>query len=190
MKVMAPTLSEDQLMARARRLSLVFLIGIGLAIVGNAGAAAQAPPAGSYLKTCNRAWISGNTLRALCPSQRWRDVRDSNSRVENILSDGGSVIQGRAGQVHLTTVALRDYRECTGDIWYFRDTLNCQRRAAPGQPPSGSYKAICRDIRVVGADLLATCRLANGSFVASRMRNYQRCTGDIAMIDGRFRCNN
>lgn len=147
--------------------------GLSLAAVASQ-AEAQAPP-GSYLQSCRDVRTVGRDLHAKC----W----PGNSGLNMIELEMGKPFPLRPVTI------LRNYESCVGDIWNFKGKLDCRRSNETGIP-AGSYRAICRNIRVVNdSDLRATCRLKDGSWGPTHMRNFRSCRGDIAMMDGRFRCN-
>jgi hypothetical protein len=147
----------------------VALLAFGLLASQSASGQGRTPE-GSYRASCWDIRVSGGTLIGTC-----RDGGKNNTAPGRFAA---------AGEYKLARFA-----ECRGDIWYFRQALHCQRAVADNRPPSGSYRAICRDIRVEGTRLFATCRLPDMSERRLSMANFRACTGDIAMISGRFRCN-
>ncbi|WP_312167189.1 CVNH domain-containing protein [Phenylobacterium sp.] len=56
-----------------------------------------------------------------------------------------------------------------------------------GQLPSGSYQQTCRDPRVSGATLTASCQDSRGRWNYSSL-NFRDCRGDIANNNGRLSC--
>lgn len=55
--------------------------------------------------------------------------------------------------------------------------------------PDGSYLDTCRDARMRGDTLSATCEARNGRAAQSSLRNAMDCSGDIENINGRLTCN-
>ena len=60
--------------------------------------------------------------------------------------------------------------------------------SAADQPP-GSYVATCRDIRMRGDVLNASCQNAGGGWVKTSLNDVYRCTGDIANVNGSLQCD-
>ena len=56
-----------------------------------------------------------------------------------------------------------------------------------GRTPQGSYQQSCRDIRISGATLTATCQDSRGRWQYSSL-NYRNCRDDIANQNGRLAC--
>lgn len=55
--------------------------------------------------------------------------------------------------------------------------------------PPGSYQQSCRDVRVRGNTLSASCTAPNGQWARSRI-NWASCqNGDIANMNGNLQCN-
>lgn len=57
-----------------------------------------------------------------------------------------------------------------------------------GGVPGGSYQQTCRDARVNGPTLTASCQDSRGRWNYSSIR-YDQCRGDIQNNNGRLRCN-
>lgn len=57
-----------------------------------------------------------------------------------------------------------------------------------GQIPAGSYQQTCRDVRVNGAILSATCQDARGGWRPSSL-NFRDCRDDIGNANGRLSCS-
>ena len=60
---------------------------------------------------------------------------------------------------------------------------------AQGYPPGGSYLNSCTDVRVSGDRIVAECGRINGTWDRTVLRDFDRCVGDIANIDGRLTCS-
>jgi hypothetical protein len=56
-----------------------------------------------------------------------------------------------------------------------------------GQLPQGSYASSCKDARMVGQRLIASCQKPNGTWHTSALRTSQ-CTGDIWDVNGNLTC--
>ncbi len=135
------------------------------------------PPSGSYNASCTTARSNGTTLQALC--------------------------RNNAGQWNRTSI---DIAMCRGtDIANVDGQLSCARQGGYGRGygrhgdgrwtggytsyPSGSYQASCRDIRMNGSTLTATCG-SNDGFWRRSYLDLSRCyrTDNIANINGQLRC--
>lgn len=60
---------------------------------------------------------------------------------------------------------------------------------AAQQVPPGSYQQSCRDIRLRGDSLRATCQTSNGNWLRTSLDEAYQCVGDITNIEGRLTCN-
>jgi hypothetical protein len=59
---------------------------------------------------------------------------------------------------------------------------------AAAQVPGGSYLQSCRDVRMRGDRLIATCRTEEGRWNQTSIDNTGRCAGGVANSDGRLVC--
>ena len=55
--------------------------------------------------------------------------------------------------------------------------------------PGGSYLGSCRDIRMRGDTLVATCRTRDRTWQRTWLDRVNRCVGDIGNVDGQLICN-
>lgn len=60
--------------------------------------------------------------------------------------------------------------------------------ASAAPVPSGSYLTTCRDATATYDVLAATCRMRNGNWNYTTLRDYQDCDGDIVNANGRLAC--
>lgn len=65
---------------------------------------------------------------------------------------------------------------------HFRD------RNAVGRFPRGSYSRTCRDIRIEGNSLRASCQKNNSRWKDTSLKNFGSCRGQIINDNGRLRC--
>lgn len=147
------------------RLALA-LIGLGLLA---APAAAETPPMGSYMQSCQDVRMTAGWLKANC--------RDNSGR-----------------WVESTTVPSW----CsTGEIVNDNGRLTCRPRSAPTgttgysgeRVPTGTYMGTCRNISVFAGWLKASCQDRNGRWVDSTI-SPGWCVGrDITNSDGRLSCH-
>lgn len=119
-------------------------------------------PSGSYQRDCRDIRVAGDMLTASCPDNRSRWKYST----------------------------LR-YRDCRGDIGVSDGRLTCSWGGGSGggwgQLPAGSYQQSCRDARVSGDTLGASCRDNRGRWNYSTL-DYRRCRSDIGNADGRLVC--
>lgn len=54
--------------------------------------------------------------------------------------------------------------------------------------PGGSYRQTCRDVRVHGSTLSATCQDQGGNWRNTELRNFDRCNGEIQNLNGNLSC--
>lgn len=126
---------------------------------GGWGSGGSWTPAGSYQQTCRDIRVNGDTLTASCPDNRNR--------------------------WNYSTVR---YRECQGDIGNNNGRLMCSWSGGGwGQLPSGSYQQTCRDARVSGSTLTASCRDDRGRWNYSTL-DFRNCRSDIGNANGRLVC--
>jgi hypothetical protein len=126
--------------------------------------AALGLPSGSYQQSCNNVTLEGTTLAADC---RKRNGQYGLSRLEQI-------------------------DQCRGDISNREGNLACDKRNAP----PGSYKETCVVISVTRTTLTARCRFVQDPKFGKKgvgwnytdLKQYDRCSGDIANIGGGLRC--
>src|SRR5215469_10888734 len=141
-------------------------------------------PGGSYAQSCRDVNVSGDDLHATC--------------------------QTRDGNWHSTK--LDDFNKCRGDIMNDNGTLRCVAGGGapyggpgygnagyggPGYPGGpapvngpfyGSYVQTCRDMRISGDDLHATCQTRDGDWRDSKLDDYSKCRGDVMNDNGKLRC--
>jgi len=116
-------------------------------------------PAGSYKNSCK-------DIQVMPGSVLWAQCEKTDGKFEK------STLQ---------------FARCEGDISNNNGKLSCKQK--PGkQPPSGSYKNSCKDIRVDGKELKAKCEKRNGSWNNTKL-NYKNCKGDITNNNGELSCN-
>jgi hypothetical protein len=145
-----------------------------LVIVGTSAGLAQSVPQGSYQQTCRDIGVRGDVLTARCKdiSGNWQNAQ------------------------------MRDISYCNGDITNDNGALRCASAGGyeggynggysggyyQGGVPDGSYSQTCQNVRIRGNDLEATCKTVNGDWRTTRLRNFDRCGGDISNEDGRLSC--
>lgn len=137
----------------------VFSFVLVLSAVSSLSAMAQSKiPDGSYKKTCRNFHVIGGMLTANCENEK--------------------------GQWVNTKINM-DY--CEGDIRNENGALKCKQKPAP-KPPAGSYKNSCRNIKVQGKQLKASCENRNGKWKQTSI-NYKKCDRDIWNDNGELSCS-
>ena len=123
-------------------------------------------PGGDYKETCRDMRMNGYLLQASCQKRDggWRSTSlDTRSCNRGIINDDG-------------------YLRCP-DIGGRR-----HEGGRGGGIPPGDYRATCRDIRVSGQRLDATCQKADGNWRNTSLDNFYRCGNQISNVDGHLRC--
>ena len=146
-------------------------------------------PAGSYAQTCRDISVNGATLEATCQqrnSDNWtrtalQNFNQCTSGIENI-----------DGQLECTKANYNpgygqgDRRDNgQGDR---RDNGEGYGRNYETDVPDGAYMQNCRNIRISGSTLLATCQQRNGRWRQASLRYYDQCTSEIENYNGRLVC--
>jgi len=122
-------------------------------------------PRGDYQLTCRDITSNGNTVQARC--------------------------QKRNGDWHTTSL---NYRNCHGGIINNDGHLQCGAGGGyggggwQGGLPPGDYKETCRNMRVNGSRLDATCQKRDGNWRDTSLSNYNQCRSRIVNDDGHLRC--
>jgi hypothetical protein len=81
--------------------------------------------------------------------------------------------------------SLKDADRCSQGVANINGILNC---AVSDVLPPGSYMATCKDIRLQGTTLLASCNNGRDRWLPAGLREANKCSGDIANQEGRLRC--
>ncbi|HEU4417188.1 MAG TPA: CVNH domain-containing protein [Candidatus Angelobacter sp.] len=81
--------------------------------------------------------------------------------------------------------SLRDANRCPQGVINLNGILNC---AVNDVLPPGSYLATCKDVQMQGTTLRASCNDGKDRWVAARLSEAQKCTGDISNQNGSLRC--
>ena len=153
----------------------IITIAIGVVmyvLVGASAGLAQSVPQGSYQQTCTNIGARGGVLTATCKdvNGEWRDaqLRDANYCNSDITNENGEL-------------------RCSGGYQGGYDG-NYGSGYYEGNIPSGSYSQTCQNVHIEGNDLEARCPTVNGYWRTTRLRNFDRCGGDISNNDGRLTC--
>ena len=81
--------------------------------------------------------------------------------------------------------SLKDAGSCAEGVANINGILNC---ASSGVLPPGSYIATCKDVKLQGSMLSATCNDGKDHWRDTFLRDANRCNGDIANQNGTLRC--
>ncbi len=79
---------------------------------------------------------------------------------------------------------LKNANRCSDGVVNVNGILSCQA----GTIPPGSYLSSCKDVRLLGTTLAASCTDGKGKEAKSELRNANQCTGDIANQGGNLHC--
>lgn len=126
-------------------------------------------PGGDYQATCRDMRMNGSLLQANCQKRDggWRSTSlDTRSCNRGIINDNG-------------------YLRCPDVGGQGNDGGRGHGR---GGIPPGDYRATCRDIRVSGQRLDATCQKEDGNWRNTSLNNFSRCGNQISNVDGHLRC--
>jgi hypothetical protein len=81
--------------------------------------------------------------------------------------------------------SLKDANRCAEGVANINGILNCE---VSGVLPPGSYIATCKEVRLQGSMLSATCNDGKDHWRSTSMRDANKCNGDIANQNGTLRC--
>jgi hypothetical protein len=115
-------------------------------------------PPGSYQRSCQQIFVTGNTLEAVCKSR------------------GGSSIGS----------SLANFQTCVGEIYNVDGFLTCVH--GQGNLPAGDYRGTCRDLSWNGSVLAGTCKSRRGAWGPTSLNDVGKCRGEINNIDGFLTC--
>lgn len=81
--------------------------------------------------------------------------------------------------------SLKDANRCSEGVANINGILNCE---SSGVLPPGSYIATCKDVKLQGSMLSATCNDGKDHWHNTFLRDANKCNGDIANQNGTLRC--
>jgi hypothetical protein len=81
--------------------------------------------------------------------------------------------------------SLKDANRCTEGVANINGILSCE---ASDVLPPGSYIATCKDVRLQGTTLHASCNDGKDRWLNAELRDANKCGGDIANHNGTLRC--
>jgi hypothetical protein len=105
-----------------------------------------------------------------------RDIRMKGSTLHAVCKS----LDGREAPT-----SLRDANRCSQGVVNINGILNCQ---ISDVLPPGSYIATCKDVRLQGTTLYASCNNGKDRWLNAQLRDAHKCTGDIVNQNGTLRC--
>ncbi|HTD37077.1 MAG TPA: CVNH domain-containing protein [Candidatus Limnocylindrales bacterium] len=193
------------------RLLLSSLVGASLAAASLAApASAQYAPSGSYQQSCTNIRVRGNELIANCTAANGSRVRSTidinscrggdiaNSNGQLVCNGGSSYGNGYGNGRHRhrhrdNSYGNGGYNNGNG-YGYGRGNGNNGYNNGNGYgngngyAPSGSSQQSCRNIRMSGGTLTASCPTGNGSYQTTSINPRSCRGGDIANRNGQLVC--
>lgn len=83
-----------------------------------------------------------------------------------------------------TATVLREVNRCAQGVVNLDGFLNCETDVLP----PGSYISNCKDPRIVGGTLYASCDNGKDKWLPAKLRDADLCAGDIENHEGNLRC--
>ena len=120
---------------------------------------------------------------AAAPSQPSGPYTDSCKNIKMKGSTLHAVCKSLDGRELPTS--LKDANRCTEGVANINGILNCE---ASGVLPPGSYIATCKDVKLQGSMLSATCNDGKDHWRNTSLHDANKCNGDIANQNGTLRC--
>lgn len=121
--------------------------------------------------------------KAATPSQPAGSYTESCKNIQMKGSTLHAVCKSLDGRELPTS--LKDANRCSEGVANINGILNC---AVSGVLPPGSYIATCKDVRLQGTTLLASCNDGKDHWRTTSLRDANKCNGDIANQNGTLRC--
>lgn len=121
--------------------------------------------------------------KAAAPSQPGGSYADSCRNIQMKGSTLHAVCKSLDGRELPTS--LKDANRCAEGVANINGILNCE---SSGVLPPGSYIATCRDVRLQGTALYATCNDGKDHWLSAALRDANKCNGDISNQNGTLRC--
>jgi hypothetical protein len=81
--------------------------------------------------------------------------------------------------------SLKEANRCSEGVANINGILNCD---VSGVLPPGSYISTCKDVRLLGSTLSASCNDGKDHWRISSLLDANKCRGDIANQNGTLRC--
>lgn len=120
---------------------------------------------------------------AAAPSQPAGSYTDSCKNIQMKGTTLHAVCKSLDGRELPTS--LKDANRCTEGVANINGILNCE---SSGVLPPGSYIATCKDVKLQGSMLSATCNDGKDHWRSTSLRDANKCNGDIANQNGTLRC--
>jgi hypothetical protein len=121
--------------------------------------------------------------KAAAPSQPGGSYTDSCRNIQMKGTTLHAVCKSVDGRELPTS--LKDANRCTEGVANINGILNCE---SSGVLPPGSYIATCKDVKLQGSMLSATCNDGKDHWRNATLRDANKCNGDIANQNGTLRC--
>ena len=121
--------------------------------------------------------------KAAAPGQPAGSYTDSCRNIQMKGSTLHAVCKSLDGRELPTS--LKDANRCAEGVANINGILNCE---VSGVLPPGSYIATCKDVRLQGNTLSASCNDGKDHWRNTSMRDANKCGGDIANQNGTLRC--
>jgi hypothetical protein len=121
--------------------------------------------------------------KAAAPSQPGGSYTDSCKNIQMKGTTLHAVCKSLDGRELPTS--LKEANRCAEGVANINGILSCE---VSGVLPPGSYIATCRDVRLQGTTLYATCNDGKDHWLSASLRDVQKCNGDIANQNGALRC--
>lgn len=86
---------------------------------------------------------------------------------------------------HEAPAMLRDAGRCAQGVVNINGVLSCE---ISDVLPPGSYLATCRDVRLKGTTLVASCNDGKDRWITTELRDAHKCAGDISNQNGIIHC--
>ena len=143
----------------------------------------------SHYQGCSE--IANNNGKLECAGQ---SQADASSQPTGSYTDSCRNIQMKGTTLHAVCksldgrempTTLKDANRCAEGIANINGILNCE---ASGVLPPGSYIATCKDVKLQGSVLSATCNDGKDHWRSASLRDANKCNGDIANQNGTLRC--
>ena len=125
----------------------------------------------------------GEKAAAPSPSQPGGSYTDSCKNIQMKGTTLHAVCKSLDGRE--LPISLKEANRCAEGVANINGILNCE---ISGVLPPGSYIATCRDVRLQGTTLYATCNDGKDHWLSASLRDLQKCSGDIANQNGMLRC--
>jgi len=121
--------------------------------------------------------------KAAAPSQPGGSYTDSCRNIQMKGTTLHAVCKSLDGRELPTS--LKYANRCAEGVANINGILNCE---SSGVLPPGSYISTCKDVKLQGSTLSATCNDGKDRWRDTFLRDANKCNGDIANQNGTLRC--